>query len=142
MNKEIEAAVGWWKQALSSFVFQDNGDPLQTAMATWRRDRQPKPTPQQLDDFASAMTALLTASLRDGWDKAKADPNWGCATEGRSLYVDYGPSGILLMAAEMAGIRYGTTLFPIKTSMHINPGKVTAKQGYGAPDKVIYEEGK
>lgn len=98
MHEEIKAAVDWWKKSLASYVLQDNGDVLQTALATWVRERQPKPTAEQVEEFGSALTALMTAVLPKYWDLER--PDFGSACEGRCLSVDYGPDRMLSAAAQ------------------------------------------
>lgn len=144
MQAEINAAVEWWKKALAGFVWQDNGDPVHMAIATWVRERQPKPTAEQIEEFGSALAAILAEIFRkDGsWEKAKKDPHWGSATDGRCLSVDYGPDRVLSAAAQAANIHHGTTLFPVKTVMHVNPGRVTVREGYSGTDVIVYEAAK
>lgn len=134
MRDEIEAAVAWWVERLRNAhnERQDNGDFLQSMMATLARDSIPLASEEQLAEFAASLQGRLMEVCLETCNVL--DPIWGSSA--RTLFADYGPSGILAKAAEEAGIETG--LFPCKTVMWVNPDKVEVRCGYRAPTVCIY----
>lgn len=123
-EKQIEAAVNWWADAIANPNF-DNGDPSQTG----------------------GMCMVMAISLKEGIseeqvEKFKEELTAQLSDEGidyHGLSVDYGPCRALSDAMRDAGI--SPTNAPWKTDMMFCPGGVIqVSYGYGAPYKQVYPE--
>lgn len=135
MKEEIEAAVKWWGKQLREGTRQDNGDAMQSVLATMVAS-QMRVTPEQVDVFEKTLATLLPKYLGRIWDPLK--PNFGSAC--RVLDCDYGAHLLLVAAALLAGIEPTCPPFPMKTVMWINPGNVQVRHGYRAPEETIWKE--
>jgi hypothetical protein len=60
-----------------------------------------------------------------------------CEKDELWIDVDYHPCTILQKAAAAAGFNPDFQ-FPVKTSMWVGGGQVSVKEGYGAPNRIIY----
>ncbi len=126
MEDEIRAAVEWWKGVLRRPPRHDNGEEMQSAFANvLAANLEPLPE-EQVERFGVALADGLVGFVRP--------------ERNNYLAVDYAPKGILLEAAEKAGIEIGNLdlRFPFKTGMWIEPGRVTVSCGYRAPLERIY----
>jgi hypothetical protein len=87
-------------------------------------------TDEQLTHFQDVLAMIVQKLFIDGddWTKAKTHSGWGSAN--RVLAVDYGPCDELRCAYQDAGGQIAVTIFPIKTTMWINPSSVTVRCGY------------
>lgn len=128
MKPESKAAVEWWAKAITGDKPHDNGDTtghsfMACAMADLGASKNPV-TPDQLEIFKQELGRSIDAMLEDG--------SWNIGAIGS----DYGPGEPLASAAEAAGIN--SLVFPWKTWMDIEPGKVSVRAGYGSAPKTLY----
>ena len=135
MEREIAAAAKWWRQQLEAPAIQDNGDGFQTLFASAIADKNfRRPTDDQLAAFEAALSEALAAKYRDRWYPDEPDR----ASYSRCIFNDYGADPVLAEACRRASIRCTMLTFPCKTAMHVNPGSVTVRCGYGAETVTIY----
>ena len=135
MQAEIAAAVKWWRKQLEEPAEQNNGDAFQTAFCSGIAAMKfIRPTDGQLAKFEAALTEILTDYYRDRWPTDNPD----AGSYLRTIFNDYGADPRLAQACAAAGIRCGMLTFPCKTAMHVNPGSVTVRCGYGAEEITIY----
>lgn len=136
MLEEIEAAAEWWASHLREPVKQDMGDVVGNAiMAIWEPLVE-RPTESQVREFKTNLKAILAELFRgDSWKPEQ--PEWGSSY--RCIHSDYDAGPEVRAAAYMARIYETRTLFPIKSYMWVNPGKVTVRQGYHGEVQTIFE---
>ena len=132
-STEATVAADWWADHLA--VDSDTGDAFNDAFLESARAKLPKVTERQREAFRAALAAAIEEQIvgGDSWQEAvgKGDPRWGIAF--RHIGVDYDPDAVLGGALEAAGVHNGVlSPVPTKTHMHIGPGLVTVKSGYGA----------
>lgn len=145
IEPEIACAAKWWADTLRQWTWQENGDPLQSAMASLLSTYQAPLLEKHIALFQAwlAWTLQQLYTTRqwpwgsdNGWNPK--EPNHG--SYHRYIHNDYHPDRVLVLAARRAGV-YGKldARFPIKTTMKINPGSVKVHRGYGASDQEIFE---
>ena len=131
MKPEVEAAADWWANALSRVQVQDNGDLFQSALATFAASTAKPLEENEREAFKRSLAERLDEHVSKG------------GFERRAVGVDYGPDVVLAEAlVDAVGLdraRKLSLLWPIKTTMWIDPGKVAIRHGYGAPIRTIYE---
>jgi hypothetical protein len=117
MEKEFKAAAEWWAAHVSVSVGAD----------------------------LAAFERTLVAAFQEAWDGPDWD-DWGWGKRGSHygapelvVHVDYEPMEMLQKAADDAGLIGDDPMFPRKTVMWIEPGKVTVRDGYAAELQVIYD---
>lgn len=121
-KEAIEKAVNWWAEKILEDRPHSNGD----------------------DSFTSITACLLadmgrqniTSDQADTFKKALAKRMTEYAESGRfnhfSIMSDYGPCGMLIDAANEAGISAAN--FPFKTTMFVTEKDgIMVRDGYGAP---------
>lgn len=123
-EEDIRKAVNWWAQFAKDPKPHSNGDRgLHSILAGALCDTQSEPAdPETVDLFREDLEARLAALADSGKPAIFLD-------------CDYAPCKLLADSAREAGVRLEN--FPWKTSMHIEPGKVVVKYGYGAGWAVI-----
>ena len=138
LHKEALVAARWWADRIRKPSKMNCGDGPGTdlinavanaAQCHERLNGQVK----DADEFEAVLAGLIQERIIESSWWNPEDPLWGGYY--RVIGVDYHPDKILVDA-------YGkeTTLFPIKTHMWINPGKVSVRFGYGQPIVVIWEK--
>ncbi len=148
---EVVTAALWWADTLEAVAPQDNGDMLQSQLASSFAEMAVRSNGGRvfIDDerqrFIDALERGLMQHVAGSWERAQTEPNWGSAT--RSVGCDYGPDRVLGEAAdtlELSPQRAAmlSLCWPIKTWMAINPGSVKVSHGYGAELKEIHEVGR
>ncbi len=148
---EIQCAAKWWADRLRGPSLQDNGDEDQSMLASYVSLRVAQANAPVSDEeyqairrsFERAFTASFVDGEFGGWERAKTDPNWGCAS--RVASVDYGPDGVLRSALESAlpdldprRAAMFSLFWPIKTYMRVSPGSVQVSYGYRAEPVEIF----
>lgn len=129
MTEEMaRAAARWWRDKIDGGARHDNGDDsLTSRLACLMADCLNVPTDaDSLDLFERELVQMLL----------KEDEGWG----GLTLVSDYGPGGLLLSAANAAGI--SPRNFPYKTWMllQVQDGEIVVRDGYREPSRVIWRE--
>lgn len=147
---EAQAASRWWADQLrtrSMTTVEDyqrlNGDnataDVEMAEIVSQVVKLHTPTERQIQTFEIVLAQLIQASFitHDSWATASSrnDPQYGSAL--RCIGVDYGPDAILSAAYQASGGVCGVGLFPLKTSMWVNPGEVRVRLGYRGQEMVI-----
>lgn len=138
MKEEIKAAVDWWTDILASNKpDHDNGDGNEEGrlLLEMLSSLLPKLDEHKIEIFRAELTKLLVERISKYWDLD--NPDYGSYF--RVIYNDYGPDRSLREAAKAAGIDRMDSRFPIKTSMRIDPGKVSVSRGYRSPYVILYE---
>jgi hypothetical protein len=140
-SKLLEAAANRWAEQISGHKLnwdngaQNEGDAEERRMENmmWMlgninaNSAREEVTPEKLQIFKDS----LMRRVSEKYNKAVQHyPEYYV-----TLSVDYGPDELLYESAQEAGINSG--VFPCKTIMRIKSGKVTAKLGYGAQEKII-----
>lgn len=134
---EIRAAAQWWADQLKASPIMDNGDAFQSVFSSYVANQLNFPlSDQQIDLFRRWLEVALMANAKGtGWNP-KA-PIFGSANRG--VYNDYHPSWLLVLAWQRACLPGDPDhRFPIKTSMHYDPGQVTVRAGYSAREQVLF----
>lgn len=133
LNPEIRAAAKWWADTLRQPVHHDNGEVDQSAYATAAANEEPRPTPHQADQFER----LLARELQRRWDEGRTR-SWAML----KVSVDYHAPKFLCRCLTDAGFPdfNDMLVFPIKTCMWIEKGRVRVSCGYGARSQVIFPE--
>jgi hypothetical protein len=124
-EREIVAAVDWWKQVLLRQPFKDAGsrgdESMQFAeVAGWLLSLKNAPDAEAVERFG----VLLHDWLAANWCK------W------QILDCDYHPGHPLGELAKQAGV--SDLAFPWKTTMWVREGHVSVRHGYGADEQVLY----
>lgn len=126
-------AAAWWASWITEEeVKHKTGDVMGEALSSWARERihgdgYDGDTAEQ---FQEHLAELITEK-----DHRGLESTW--------MRVDYHPDPILKEACEEVDIRPGMTLFPQKTSMWLEDGKIFVKVGHastGAERKQIWPE--
>jgi hypothetical protein len=117
-----EATAKWWADHLrSNNVRHDNGDPLQSRLATVTAViTKKRPTLEQIDAFEKNLVKIIE-SMDDVW-----------------LSVDYHPDRILTAAAEQAGFD-ADMLLPMKSSTWTYKHRAEAAAGYRNPIETFWK---
>lgn len=125
IHEAAVVAAEWWAKEISSYTRHDNGDSsLSSSLVMLLADiRQEMPSEEQIETFKAAVIRSIEESLYE-------PPVWLCS--------DYGPSGILLNAANEA--RINRMNFPFKTDMFVKPNIVRVSAGYAQPYETIWEK--
>lgn len=125
IHEAAEVAAEWWSKKISGYTRHDNGDSsLSSSWAMLLADiGQEAPSEEQVETFKAAVIKGIEESLY----KPPA-----------CLYSDYGPGGVLLDAANEAGIN--VLNFPFKTNMLVEPKQVRVSAGYAQPYETIWEK--
>lgn len=140
---EVSAAIDWWAGMLgrgTSDTGDDVGDQaLAEAVAPYRNTRPP--TNDERRRFARALRGALSAHWRrmeavGGFPWDAHHPERGSPM--RTLAVDYRPDAVLAAAVLAAGHPLSATVFPLKTTMWINPGQVIVRRGYHGDPMVVH----
>ena len=123
----IDRACELWVRAMRAPIY-DNGDKspqglLAEALVASLPRNSDEPV---LAKFRQELKRILSEPFTYEPFREGADP-WVARVD--SLLVDYHPDQPLRTAAERAGLK---TEFPWKTSMHLEHGVVSFRQGYGA----------
>lgn len=131
MTEEMaRAAARWWRDKIDGGARHDNGDDgAASRFACLMADRLSTPTDKEsLDVFENELTRSL---MIEGEERGSF-----------SIGSDYGPEGLLYLAAKAAGI--SGMNFPFKTWMwlQVSNGEVVVKDGYREPPRVIWTERK
>jgi hypothetical protein len=113
--------------------------------AKWWADRLPLPDDQiesdQIESFRTFLIDLIEKHLKGTRFRVKGTRFRGRVRfRVRVLKTDYVPYGLLKLAADRAGITEQMLRFPVKTAMHIYPGRVYVTVGYRAVPQVIYKD--
>ena len=132
---EVSAAIGWWAGMLgqgTSGAEDDVGNRALTDLVAPYQNTRP-PTDDERRRFAQALRGGLSAHWRrmqavGGFPWDACHPDQGSPM--RTLAVDYRPDAVLAAAVLAAGYPLSATVFPIKTTMWINPGRVIVRRGY------------
>lgn len=103
----------------------------------FERTTPPGPTPGQLTVFKRTVERLIRQRIA-------RDPRWATATEQTdpqldalcTVAMDHRPDDIL--TAALAAANLPALILPRQTIMWINPGRVTAAKGDGAPIESVY----
>lgn len=147
---EIAIAARWWADALERPGLQDNGDATQSLFASWASCTAVQANGGKTfrdDDERATFIFSLELALMDlvstSWDRAQTDQDWGSYM--RSVGVDYGPDRVLYSALDALSLTpqraaMFSLLWPIKTRMSIDPGRVSVRHGYGAEPRQLYPE--
>lgn len=143
MTDEIEVATAWWAEKLRHVARFDNGDDSPTGgltaiMAMTVSARNPVPTEDQLAEFRISLGERLMVRCISSW--RPDSPDWGSYQ--RCISVDYGADPILAHACADAGIVEPDTRFPCKTTMWVNPRRISVSEGYRAEPVIIYPKDK
>ena len=131
MKEQIEIAAKWWADQLRAGTKQDNGDFMQSALATVLTHPE---DPQKVNLFEQALKDLLPEHLSKCWDTNLP----GLGSYLRCLACDYHPEEALAEAAKIAGIPATCPPFPMKTVMWVNPDSVKVKHGYRAEIQYLF----
>lgn len=151
MNTEDKVAAKWWADRLRFGAKMQSSSPDTRAISPkdsqttdmidifsmLAASREPTLTEEQLDEFETILASIIRKRFmkEEDWQKAKENPHWGSAF--RTLHVDYGACGELRAAYQAVGGNVGAGVFPIKTTMWINPGSVKVSYGYGSPEEEL-----
>lgn len=117
-EREIKIVAKWWADQLRGTPKMDNGDVIQSLVASWASSKVARPTAQQCEDFEKALIAVLTLKCE--------------GVKWQNIGTDYHPDGWLQEALVIAGIKITGFLFPIKTMMQFEAGSVQVAEGYRA----------
>lgn len=132
----IDRAVEIWKRALSNPVHdnlsesekRDSGNFFMLAM----NELQTKQACENVPDFEKLLPVLRRKIIEAIEEKTARYPD---ARTFLTLYVDYGADRILSESASEAAVK---VMWPIKTNMHIEDGRVSFSMGYGRPEVYHY----
>lgn len=136
LDREIDAAVAWWKEHVgpaSKHLTGTPGDKQAAENDVWAMYAKSKLKPltdEQLDIFEEELRRLL----RETAAKMEYGTLFMCC--------DYGPTGELAEAAELAGFPKSSLYFPAKTNLNIRRGHVEVGHGYGQPFVRLYPPGR
>ena len=138
---EAVAAAKWWGEQLRSGNPGTAGDPHVDGMLSWARSaagaKHACPD-EKITNFETALARRIEAEIsrRATEDPRSGKPEWSWYV---TLSVDYGPDMDLGEAARTAGISDGnpSLVFPVKTCMWIDRGRVKVRAGYGAADRTV-----
>jgi len=140
-KKLLEAAANWWAEQISGHKLNwDNGAQNEGSAEDRRlgnlmwilgnvnaNQAREGVTPEKLQKFKDSLIRRMT----EKYNKAvEFYPDYHV-----TLSVDYGPDEILYESVKEAEIDPG--VFPCKTAMWIDAKCVSAKLGYGSPEKII-----
>lgn len=119
------AAAHWWREKIDGGAHHDNGDSSQEGiLAGMMADSLNEPTDAHALDLFEKILALRL--LEEGEN----------ARDYFSIGSDYGPEGCLLDSALETGITPHN--FPWKTWMWIFADRIEVRDGYRAPNVVIW----
>jgi hypothetical protein len=131
---QLQAAVSWWANKLSSCKFDTLGSTRQdpqnhrVEMAEMLAQMNKRSCSQeQIDLFQQNLAEEIRAALANRSDQYSF-----------AVGVDYHPDAILSDALRAAGIQENMSTPPWKTMMWIEKGKVAVRYGYGAEIQVIF----
>ena len=124
---EIDTAATWWAENLGSKSKQDNGDLFMSMFKTMMVS-DIEITEEQKQVFFEALRQELKVEMERAWNNRV------------TLDVDYSPDFKLATAAAKTDI--DEMLFPMKTTMWIEPGKVSVSCGYRAPVEYLLNKSK
>jgi hypothetical protein len=134
---EIDVAVEWWGNQLLGKAELNTGNLIGDLLAREARDKLWHPlSPDQIRRFKYYLKMVLVAAYALSWDID--NPNWGSAI--RAITTDYGPGYFLHIALELAHVENADLRIPMKTTMHVDPGKVTVGVGHGTKLQVIWKK--
>lgn len=120
-----QVAARWWREKIDGGARHDNGDSrLEGILAGIMADSLNEPTDGHALDLFEKILALRL--LEEGEKGRKCF----------SIGSDYGPGGCLLDSALEAGITPHN--FPWKTWMYILEDRIEVRDGYQAPNVVIW----
>lgn len=124
-----EVAADWWVEKLQNPTFDlGDGSECATILATTIRKRRPSQlTPETLDSFKHVLADKINQHLADQGHHLK-------------IGVDYHPDSILRECAEESGLIVDELEWSPKTQMLIETNQVSVFAGYGAEEKVIWEQ--
>lgn len=148
---EARAAARWWRDAIHRPGGPHTGSPRNDgSLAVLSCAVDAAPSAIIADCFEAELAAIIEAEIQI-YEKRHSTLDFDYAWQWFvSIHVDYHPTQILCMAAERAGMIEGeydsfvfSFVFPCKTVMHIDRGRITVSAGYGARDRVVWasEEG-
>lgn len=129
---EAQVAAHWWADQMRDRSFPDNGadpdDPTKSPMALGLigllQEKQTEGiTAGMVDAYEAALARRIQAMLDEG------QSGYGTAL---NLHCDYGPGEAHVEAFTEAGITPGMTVLPWKTTMWVQPGRVSVGAGYGS----------
>ena len=147
---EAKVAAKFWADQLRYGAKFQSSSPLQRliapgstkdsddidAMCSLAASFAKKLTEDQIQEFEKLLAQIIQEKIIEpesmGWEKSKTVPGWGSAT--RTIGTDYAMCSELQAAYQAVGGSPNATAFSIKTMMWINPGSVTVRHGYGAPE--------
>jgi len=148
VREESKVAAKWWADQVRTGSSASVGDAkLDGVMAGFKAltgDRY-KFSPEVIDKFEEELAREVEASIIEHerrYDEAYRNHSRDAASEWEwyvRLSVDYHPCSSLFDAATKAGMRDTSSfVFPCKTNMNIDRGKIEVQGGYGAERKVLW----
>lgn len=144
---EALAAAKWWADRLRSKFRTDVGDGHLSGMIDGFRAMMGdsvKFPPSMIDSFEAELAAGIEGEIVEREERytegvarygTQHGDGWGWYIH---IGVDYHPDRMLAEAAARAGIEDNGFIFPSKTNMSVDRGKVTVSAGYGAMNKVVW----
>ncbi len=124
-QKNINAAVNWWAEAIQHPKMDNGDDGLAMLMMMFGGHTSSRQlTAPELQTFREKLAGNIAYEMT-----RRQNPNL-------TLSVDYGPDRILGEAGAAIGL--GQFDFPCKTTMWITETEVSVRAGCGAPEQVIW----
>lgn len=138
---EAIAGAKWWGDQLRAGIQTSAGDAQIDVMMSWARsmsgDRHAC-SEEMIAKFESVLARRIEAEIiRRAADDLDGKPSWVWYV---TLSVDYGPDMDLGEAARASGISDSnpSLVFPIKTNMWIDRGRIKVSAGYRAQEQTVW----
>lgn len=142
ISQEAKVAADWWatqlrKGATMNSVNQEErllnpgatrSQELADFLGQLNARKHQNLSDEGIDKFESFLASAIQEFFVETWDES--EPNRGSAL--RTLHVDYAADDMLSATYQAAGGQIHVNVFPIKTTMWVNPGTVRVRCGYGS----------
>jgi hypothetical protein len=141
---EARIAARWWADKIrDGFALRDGAEPYAGTLAersgglsdVLQCKLAEHITPEKVDRYERELAQRVQAEIVDAYgDPARTMTRYFAAL---ALSVDYGPSRMHQEALAAAGLPDGMGMLPLKTTMWVEPGRVSVGDGYAAEPREL-----
>lgn len=138
-GREARTAARWWADKIrDGFALRDGAESYAGGLSErsggltdiLQRKLADHVTPEKVERYEHELAERIQGEIVDAYaDPSRTMTTYFAALE---LGVDYGPSQMHADALEAAGLPSGMGMLPMKTTMWVEPGRVSVGDGYRA----------